>query len=56
MDMELFKQMFSKYCHNEIEAGHCDSFYGCGNCPINAAYNEIFGTWNDDEQDCEEDM
>ena len=56
MDMELFKKMFSQYCNNEIEAGRCDSFYGCGNCPINAAYNEIFGVKYEDEEDCEEDM
>lgn len=41
-NMELFKQMFSEYCHNEIEAGKCDSFYGCSDCSINKAYKEIF--------------
>lgn len=47
-DIAKFKELFSKYCRQEINAGHCadDS---CEFCPINRAYAEIF-----DCTDCEE--
>ena len=48
MDMELFKQMFSQYCNGEIKAGYCDNFYGCENCPINKAYQEIFNEYDNE--------
>ena len=56
MDMEMFKQMFSQYCHNSIRTTDCCGFHGCENCPVNLAYNEIFSedveSFLDDWQDC----
>lgn len=39
--LQQFKEMFQKYCQQEIQKGHCadDS---CALCPINTAYDEIF--------------
>lgn len=51
MDMELFKQMFSEFCSNEVKDGNCDGAY-CGACCVGQAWERIF--W-EDEQDYEED-
>ena len=51
MDKELFKQMFSEYCRNEVNAGHCDDG-DCQWCAVNMAWDKIFCC---DEEDCEED-
>lgn len=36
-----FKQLFSQYCQEELDRGHC-SDGDCAFCPINRAYQEIF--------------
>lgn len=52
-EKEKFKELFSKYCRQEVNKGHC-----CGEecewCPINKAYDEIFYLFNDEED--EEDI
>ncbi len=40
-DITQFKELFSKYCRQEINAGHCTDD-SCELCPINRAYEEIF--------------
>ena len=40
-EIKTFKDFFSKYCNQEVAKGHCDN-NSCTNCPINAAYEEIF--------------
>lgn len=45
----IFKELFSKYCRQEINKGHCE--YGCDLCPVNSAYDEIFYKFNDDEEE-----
>lgn len=41
-----FKQLFSKFCRGEINAGKCDAD-GCELCPVNRAYDEIFDSLDD---------
>lgn len=50
-----FKKLFSKYCRQEIDKGHC-SDNECELCPINKAYDEIFYLFNDEENDDYEEM
>lgn len=45
-----FKELFSKYCRQEINKGHCIGDT-CEWCPINKAYDEIFYLFNDDEEE-----
>ena len=40
-ERQEFKNLFNKYCNSKREKGHCDD-YGCENCLINSAYEEIF--------------
>lgn len=44
-----FKELFSKYCRQEINKGHCEE--GCDLCPVNRAYDEIFYEFNDNDED-----
>lgn len=46
MDKELFKQMFSEYCQNEVNAGRCDDG-DCQWCAVNMAWDKIFCTEED---------
>lgn len=39
-EMQAFRELFSKYCRQEINKGHCES-----------AYDEIFNRFSDDEED-----
>ena len=54
-ELQLFKELFSKYCRKEINKGHCaeDS---CELCPVNAAYDEIFHKFANEpeDEDCDE--
>lgn len=60
-EIEQFKNLFSKFCQGEINAGRCGGDT-CEWCPINKAYEEIFDSLEedeecedeDDEEDCEE--
>ena len=45
-----FRELFSKYCRQEINKGHCESD-GCEFCSVNSAYDEIFNRFSDDEED-----
>ena len=45
-----FKRLFSKYCRQEVNKGHCNGGE-CEWCPINKAYDEIFYLFNDDEDE-----
>lgn len=45
-----FKELFYKYCKQEIKKGHCKSG-GCVSCPVNKAYEEIFYTFNDEDEE-----
>lgn len=38
-----FKQLFSKFCRGEMNAGKCDDD-SCESCPVNRAYTEIFAS------------
>lgn len=49
-----FKTLFSEYCRNEINAGHCDDG-DCEFCVVNTAYERIFHATELDDDDCEED-
>ena len=40
-EMQAFRELFSKYCRQEINKGHCESD-GCEFCSVNSAYDEIF--------------
>lgn len=40
-EMQLFKQLFGKYCNQEIQKNRCVAD-GCITCPVNHAYEEIF--------------
>ena len=54
-ELQLFKELFSKYCRQEINSGHCaeDS---CELCHVNSAYDEIFHKFSDksEDEDCDE--
>lgn len=39
-ELRAFKTLFSKYCHAEMEKGHCTGD-ACEWCPINKAYEEV---------------
>lgn len=49
-DMKTFKELFGKYCHQEVKNGHCEPD-GCEFCPVNKAYEEIFERFVDSEDD-----
>ena len=49
-EMKAFRELFSKYCRQEINKGHCESD-GCEFCSVNNAYDEIFNRFSDDEED-----
>lgn len=51
-DMQAFRELFSKYCRQEINKGHCEADC-CDICPVNGAYDEIFNRFADDEEDDE---
>lgn len=48
-ERKAFRELFSKYCRQEINKGHCDSD-GCEFCPVNSAYDEIFNRFSDEEE------
>lgn len=52
-EKQTFKELFSKYCRQEMNKGHCTGDT-CEWCPINKAYDEIFYLFADDEEE-EED-
>lgn len=49
-EMQAFRELFSKYCRQEINKGHCESD-GCEFCSVNSTYDEIFNRFSDDEED-----
>ena len=58
-DIQEFKNLFSEYCRNEVNQGHCDKG-DCTFCPVNEAYERIFhesedGTVVEDDFDAEDD-
>ena len=48
--MQAFKELFSKYCRQEINKGHCEEDC-CDICPVNNAYDEIFNRFADKDDD-----
>lgn len=54
-ELQLFKELFSKYCRQEISKGHCTDD-SCELCPVNSAYDEIFYKFADEpeDEDCDE--
>ena len=48
-ERKAFRKLFSKYCRQEINKGHCEPD-GCEFCPVNSAYDEIFNRFSDDEE------
>ena len=48
-DMQMFSKLFSQYCRQEINRGHCEPDC-CDLCPVNSAYDEIFNRFTDDEE------
>lgn len=53
-EMQVFSKLFSQYCRQEINRGHCEPDC-CDLCPINSAYDEIFNRFTDDEEDSNDD-
>lgn len=54
-EKQTFKELFSKYCRQEMNKGHCTGDT-CEWCPINKAYDEIFYLFADDEdEECEDE-
>ena len=53
-EKQTFKELFSKYCRQEMNKGHCTGSE-CEWCPINKAYDEIFYLFADDEDEEIED-
>lgn len=53
-EMKTFKELFSKYCRQEINKGHCEAG-SCDICSVNNAYEEIFDRFADTEDDLDED-
>lgn len=53
-EMQVFSKLFSKYCRQEINRGHCEPDC-CDFCPVNSAYDEIFNRFTDDEEDSNDD-
>ena len=51
-EMQTFKELFSKYCRQEINKGHCEAD-SCDICSINNAYEEIFDRFADTEDEYE---
>ena len=49
-EMQTFRSLFSDYCFQEINKGHCDEG-DCEFCSVNRAYNKIFCDSVDDEND-----
>ena len=47
-EMHAFRELFSKYCRQEINKGHCEAD-SCDICPVNSAYDEIFNRFADDD-------
>lgn len=39
-EMQAFRELFSKYCRQEINKGHCESD-GCEFCSVNSAYDDM---------------
>lgn len=46
-EMQVFSKLFSQYCRQEINRGHCE--------PDCSAYDEIFNRFTDDEEDSNDD-
>ncbi len=46
-EIQQFKSLFSMYCRQEVNAGHCQSDT-CEWCPVNQAYEKIFKTETED--------
>lgn len=53
-DWQKFKELFSKYCGQEINKGHCPDG-SCSTCPVNAAYSEIFSECEDEADNDDEE-
>ncbi len=53
-EMQVFSKLFSQYCRQEINRGHCEPDC-CDFCPVNSAYDEIFNRFTDDEGDSNDD-
>lgn len=51
-EMQMFRNLFNKYCKQEISIGHCETG-SCDSCSINNAYDEIFNYFADQEEDDE---
>lgn len=49
-EMQVFRELFSKYCRQEINKGHCEVDC-CDICPVNNAYDEIFNRFADEDDD-----
>lgn len=49
-EIQQFKSLFSKFCRGEVNANRCYADT-CEWCPINNAYNEIFGSLESDDDD-----
>lgn len=52
-EMQVFRELFSKYCRQEINKGHCEADC-CDLCPVNNAYDEIFNRFADEDDDWDE--
>ena len=47
-DVAQFRALFSRYCRGEINANRCEPDC-CDTCPINRAYEDIFDSLDDDD-------
>ena len=50
---ELFKKLFSDYCHEQVRKGNCDD-KECEFCSVNEAYHEIFDEPETEKEESDE--
>lgn len=50
-EVQIFKELFGKYCQQEMDEGHCET---CEGCLVNNAYMEIFDKYANCEDDADE--
>ena len=49
-DISRFRALFYKYCRGEINANRCEAD-SCEYCPVNQAYEEIFDSLEDNDEE-----
>lgn len=47
--LDFFKVLFSRYCREEVNEGHCNDG-DCEFCPVNQAYERIFNSKKQEDE------